>query len=69
MKVIVKQIRKVDFIRWRGEGKCIQEIRYDIYVNDVLEETFYDEANVDKYILYLEEKKNDYEKVIKEIEI
>ena len=41
----------------------------DIYVNDVLEETFYDEANVDKYILYLEEKKNDYEKVIREIEI
>lgn len=69
MKVIVKEIKKVDFIRWRGEGTCIQEIRYDIYVNDVLEETFYDEANVDKYILYLEEKKNDYEKVIREIEI
>jgi hypothetical protein len=70
MKVTVKETKEVEFARFRGEAYYASIIKYEVYVDDILTETFYNnEADVDKYIEFLKEKKNDYTKVIKEIEI
>lgn len=69
MKVIVKEIKKASFYLWGGKPILSTDYSYEIYVDNILEKTFYDEDSIEKYIEYLEEKKKDYQKVIKEIEI
>lgn len=69
MKVIVKETKEVTFERFRGEAYCCTTIRYKVYVDNALVETFYSEKDVNKYIDYLRERKSDYERIITDIEI
>jgi hypothetical protein len=49
--------------------KCRIDIVYHLYIDEVYTKTFISETSLDEYIKYLTEVKNDYRKVIKEIEI
>lgn len=69
MKVTIKEIRETKFSRFRGTAYCDTYTSYVVYVDNELADTFYNEEDIDKYIHYLKERKNDFEKVIKEIEI
>lgn len=48
---------------------CKIDIVYHLYIDEIYTKTFVVEESLLAYIDYLKEKKNDYKKVIEEIEI
>jgi hypothetical protein len=49
--------------------RCRIDITLHLYVDDEYTKSFISQESLDAYIEYLTEQKNDYRKVIKEIEI
>ncbi len=73
MKVRVEEIRKARFQEYEYVSpSCHVDVTYEVHVilgETRSKKTFHRMEDVETYIKYLKEKKNDYEKVIKEIEI
>lgn len=74
MKVKVTEIRKAEFRQPNGvPANCRIHTEYEVFIRDGelggTLKTFYSKESVEAYLNYLQERKNDYEKVIKEIEI
>jgi hypothetical protein len=70
MKVTVTEIREANFIEIPGvPRKCIIRLTYEVRTDEFGIKTFGSEESVEAYLSYLQERKNDYTKVIKEIEI
>lgn len=73
MKVTVTEIREAKFREpTASPTMCDIKITYEVRVIDSTAggiRTFFDKDDVETYIRFLREKKNDYQKVIKEIEI
>lgn len=70
MKVIVTEIRKTEFIQpSRTPAMCRVHFEYEVRGDDVETRRFFNEASVEEYLKYIKERKNDYSKVIKEIEL
>ena len=74
MKVTITEIKKAEFREaHRVPASCRILTEYEVYIQggDLggTLKTFYNKEAVDTYITYLQERKKDYEKVIKEIEI
>lgn len=53
----------------RSNDRCRIDITLHLYVDDEYTKSFISQESLDAYIEYLTEQKNDYRKVIKEIEI
>lgn len=70
MKVTVTEIRKAEF-REPGimPAMCRICFEYEVRVDDIETRRFFSEESVEAYLKYIKERKNDYTKVIKEIEI
>jgi hypothetical protein len=74
MKVKVTEIRKADFRQPpTGPARFRIDIEYEVYIQGGelggTLRTFYNKESLEAYLDYLQERKNDYQKVIKEIEI
>jgi len=74
MKVTVTEIRKAKFKEYDYiSARCCIDIVYEVYVEDAATSgeirVFHNEEDVHTYIRFLKEKKDDYSKIIKEIEI
>ena len=70
MRVTVTEIRKADFIEIPGvPRKCLIGMVYEVRTDEGDLKIFGNKDSAEEYIKYLEERKNDYVKVIKEIEI
>ena len=52
-----------------SNDRCRIDITLHLYVDDEYTKSFISQESLDAYIEYLTEQKNDYRKVIKEIEI
>lgn len=74
MKVTVTEFREAKFKEYEFvSNSCRIDITYEVRVEDTPTtggiRTFRTMEDVETYIRFLREKKNDYQKVIKEIEI
>lgn len=70
MKVTVTEIRKAEFIEIPGiPRKCSIGKVYEVLTDEGKIKTFGSKDSAEEYLKYLEERKNDYVKVIIEKEI
>ncbi len=70
MKIKVIKIREAAFVEYEHITSQFQEsIIYKVYIDEVYSKSFFDKESMENYIQYIKEMKNNYEKVIKEIEI
>lgn len=70
MKVEVTETRTTKFFEPPGAEPFYRiDITYDVYLGSGMKKTLYSKESLEAYLKYLQERKNDYEKVIKEIEI
>ena len=70
MKVTVTEIRQAQFIEIPGvPRKCTIGLAYEVRTDECDIKRFGSKDSAEEYLKYLEEKKNDYEKVIIEKEI
>ena len=70
MKVTVTEIREAKFVEIPGVSRrCNISYKYIVRGDDIEARTFYSKDSAEEYVKYLQEIKNDYEKIIKEIEI
>lgn len=75
MKAIITEIREAKFIHNPSVPAVSKHIHteYEVYIKGGelggTIKTFYSQKDAETYVEHLKEKKNDYQKVIKEIEI
>jgi roadblock/LC7 domain-containing protein len=66
MKITVTEIREAKFCEL--PALCYIDFKYEVCVDGNVK-TFSEKNSAEAYVEFIKEKKNDYQKVIKEIEI
>ncbi len=70
MTVTIAEIRKANFIEFKNTSSmCSIDYLYKVSTDDGKSKVFSDKDSAEAYIDFLQQRKKDYEKVIKEIEI